>query len=325
MTHHHARTILFPIFEGVTDLDLVGPLQVFATATGIQEAKGDLPIYSLRVASVAGGMVRARSGLEINSIPLASIDSTALDTIVVPGGHAVRDSLAQAPLVAWLRENAARARRICSVCVGAFLLGDAGLLAGRSATTHWRYGAALQRRLPDTDVRPDLIYRQDGPIWTSAGVSAGIDLALHLVENDHGRSLAMEVARALVVFLRRPGGQNQFSRPLALQSGDDPAFSDLIAWISGHLAADLSVEALATRSGMSPRTFARRFRAAIGQTPAAAVEELRLDAARQRLEHSSQSLKAIASACGFGNLQGLRRVFNRVLGITPTDYRERFR
>lgn len=319
-----AKTILFLAFDGVTDLDLVGPLQVFATASGIQEAKGQGAIYRLCVASLAGGLVRARSGLEINTQPLAAIETSEIDTIMVPGGHAMQRGVTLAPLVSWLAQHAGQARRICSVCVGAFLLGDAGLLAGRSVTTHWRASAALQHRLPDSDVHPDLIYRQDGPIWTSAGVSAGIDLALHLVENDHGRSLAMEVARTLVVFLRRPGGQNQFSKPLALQSGDDPAFSDLIAWALDHLAADLSVEALAQRAGMSPRTFARRFRAAVGQSPAAAIEELRLDAARQRLEDGSLSLKAIALATGFGDLQGLRRVFIRRLGITPSDYRQRF-
>ncbi|WP_448952514.1 GlxA family transcriptional regulator [Labrys neptuniae] len=320
-----AKTILFLAFDGLTDLDLVGPLQVFAAATGMQEAKGHAPIYTLRTASLAGGLIRARSGLEINSQPLSAIDIGTVDTIIVPGGAAAHDETARAPLAAWLAGNARQARRICSVCVGAFLLGHAGLLTGRSVTTHWRFGATLQRRHPDTQVCPDLIYRQDGPIWTSAGVSAGIDLALHLVEDDHGRSLAMEVARMLVVFLRRPGNQKQFSRPLALQSSDDPAFSDLIAWALDHLAGDLSVDALARRAGMSPRTFARRFRAAVGQTPAVAIEELRLDAARQRLEDSSLSLKAIATTCGFGDLQGLRRAFIRALGITPSDYRQRFR
>nr|WP_210201769.1 DJ-1/PfpI family protein [Mesorhizobium loti] len=316
------KTILFLAFDGVTDLDLVGPIQVFATASSAAEQSGGQPVYTIVVASIAGGMVRTRSGLTIGTLPLAEVDMRTVDTIVVPGGRSSLEDDAEPPLVDWLVQNAGRARRICSVCVGAFLLGAAGLLTGRKATTHWRATDILKARYPSTTVLPELIYQQDGPVWTSAGVSAGIDLALHLVEQDHGRILAMMVAKALVVFLRRPGGQKQFSSTLALQGSE--AFSQLIAWAADNLAEDLSVEALSERAAMSPRSFARKFHGAVGQTPAAAMEALRLEAAKRMLEDSSQSMKSIAAKSGFGDQQGLRRAFWRALGITPSEYRERF-
>lgn len=316
------KTILFLAFDGMTDLDLVGPMQVFSTASSATEQSGGQPIYAIVVASIAGGMVRTRSGLTIGTLPLAEVDMRAVDTIVVPGGRSSLEDDAERPLVDWLKQNAGRARRICSICVGAFLLAAAGLLAGRKATTHWRATELLKARYPSTTVVPELIYQQDGPVWTSAGVSAGIDLALHLVEQDHGRGLAMMVAKALVVFLRRPSGQKQFSSTLALQSNE--AFSPLIAWAADNLAEDLSVEALAERAAMSPRSFARKFHTAVGQTPAAAMEALRLEAAKRMLEDSRQPMKSIAASSGFGDLQGLRRAFIRALGITPSEYRERF-
>jgi len=316
------RTILFLAFDGVTDLDLVGPIQVFSTASSAAEQNGGQPIYTIVVTSIAGGMVRTRSGLTIGTQPLAEVDMDTVDTIVVPGGRSSLEDEAERPLVDWLVQNAGRARRICSVCVGAFLLAAAGLLDRRKATTHWRATDMLKARYPSTTVIPELIYQQDGPVWTSAGVSAGIDLALHLVERDHGRGLAMMVAKALVVFLRRPGGQKQFSSTLALQGSE--AFSQLIAWAADNLAEDLSVEALAARAAMSPRSFARKFHAIVGQTPAAAVEALRLEAAKRMLEDSAQSMKSIATKSGFGDQQGLRRAFMRALGITPSEYRERF-
>ena len=316
------RTILFLAFDGVTDLDLVGPIQVFSTASSAGEQGSGQPIYTIVVTSIAGGMVRTRSGLTIGTQPLAEVDMDTVDTIVVPGGRSSLEDEAEQPLVDWLVQNAGRARRLGSVCVGAFLLAAAGLLDSRKATTHWRATDMLKARYPSTTVVPELIYQQDGPVWTSAGVSAGIDLALHLVEQDHGRGLAMMVAKALVVFLRRPGGQKQFSSTLALQGSE--AFSQLIAWAADNLAEDLSVEALAAHAAMSPRSFARKFHATVGQTPAAAVEALRLEAAKRMLEDSAQSMKSIATKSGFSDQQGLRRAFMRALGITPSEYRERF-
>ncbi len=316
------KTILFLAFDGVTDLDLIGPIQVFSTASSATEHSGGQPIYTIVVASIAGDMVRTRSGLTIGTQTLAEVDMHTVDTIVVPGGRSSLEDDDEPPLVDWLAQNAGRARRICSVCVGAFLLGAAGLLTGRRATTHWRATELLKARYPSTTVVPELIYQQDGPVWTSAGVSAGIDLALHLVEQDHGRGLAMMVAKALVVFLRRPGGQKQFSSTLALQGNE--AFSELIAWAADNLAEDLSVDALAERAAMSPRSFARKFHAAVGQTPAAAMEALRLEAAKRMLEDGGQPMKSIAANSGFGDLQGLRRAFIRAVGITPSEYRERF-
>lgn len=318
------KTILFLAFDGVTDLDLTGPVQVFATASSAAEERTGVPLYEIVVASLVDGLVHTRSGLRLATVPLGAVDMAKVDTLVVPGGRSSPDQDAEPALVDWLARHAGQARRICSICVGAFLLGAAGLLAGREVTTHWRAGAALQARHPTAIVRPDLIYQQDGPVWTSAGVSAGIDLALHLVEQDHGRSLAMMVAKTLVVFLRRQGGQKQFSSALALQSGADATFSRLIAWAADNLAADLSVEALAERAAMSPRSFARKFRAGVGETPAAAMEALRLEAAKRMLEDGGQPLKAIAMATGLRDLQGLRRAFWRALGVTPGEYRERF-
>lgn len=317
-------TVLFLVHDGVAALDLAGPLQVFATATGHVEAKGGHAVYQTTMASPEGGIVRTAAGMEINSEPLASIDPRSVDTVVVPGGGPAASVADQGMLVDWLAANAGGIRRVCSVCTGAFILGRAGLLDGRRVTTHWHSAARLQEMCPAASVEVKPIFLRDGPVWTSAGVSAGIDLALHLIEHDHGHKLAMDVAKTLVVFLRRPGGQSQFSAALELQSRDDPRFSSLLAWAADNLGGDLSVGALASRAGMSPRSFARKFRAAVGRTPAAAIEQLRFEAAKRLLEEGSLPQKRIAAMTGFGDEQGLRRAFCRLVGITPTAYRERF-
>ncbi len=233
--------------------------------------------------------------------------------------------LQNAALIDWLREAAGRVRRIASVCTGAFLLAEAGLLDGRRATTHWRYCDALAAAFPAIDVEPDAIHVRDGNIYSSAGVTAGMDLALALVEADYDRTLALAVARDKVMFLKRPGGQSQFSAALAAQDDDEGPFGTLQYWIFDNLDADLSVPSLADRVAMSPRNFARVFARRTGTTPAKFVESARLESSRRRLEDSSAPLDGIARACGFGNAERLRKAFQRRFRVTPQDYRRRFR
>jgi transcriptional regulator GlxA family with amidase domain len=226
-------------------------------------------------------------------------------------------------LVAWVRRRATQARRVASVCTGAFLLAAAGVLDGRRAVTHWKDCARLAQRFPAVHVEADPIFICDGPVWTSAGVTAGIDLALALVEEDLGRPTALDVARHLVVFLKRPGGQAQFSAALALQAADD-RFGALHHWINHHLEDELPLSVLADQAGMSERSFSRHYAAATGQTPARAIERLRVEAARRLLSQSPTSVKRIARRCGFGSEETMRRSFLRLLAVTPQDYRSRF-
>ncbi|TXM64429.1 helix-turn-helix domain-containing protein, partial [Methylobacterium sp. WL120] len=246
-----------------------------------------------------------------------------LDTLIVAGGPGVVAACADADLIDWMRARAARARRVASVCTGAFLLGAAGLLDGRRAATHWAYCARLAKRYPLARVEPDPIFVQDGPVWSSAGITAGIDLALALVEQDLGRPLALGVARHLVMFLKRPGGQAQFSAALALQAGDD-RFDALHAWIRENLAGDLSLPALAAAAGMSERSLGRHYRSATGLTPAKGVERLRVEAAQRALSETRRPVKRIAQACGFGSEETMRRSFLRLVATLPQDYRTRF-
>jgi transcriptional regulator GlxA family with amidase domain len=227
--------------------------------------------------------------------------------------------------VRWVRAMAPRVRRLGSVCSGSFVLAEAGLLDGRRATTHWEWCATLAERYPAVTVASDPIFVRDGKIYTSAGVTAGMDLALALVEEDHGRELALEVARQLVMFLRRPGGQSQFSAQLAAQTADREPLRDLQSWISEHPEADLSVPALARRVAMSPRNFARVFTREVGMTPARFVESVRVEAARRRLEESASGVDSVAAACGFGTAESMRRAFLRIVRVPPAAYRHRFR
>jgi transcriptional regulator GlxA family with amidase domain len=247
------------------------------------------------------------------------------DTLVVAGGQGARAAVADRELIAWLREAAPRVRRLASVCTGAFLLAEAGLLDGRRATTHWRACAALARDYPRVRVDPDPIFVRDGNVYTSAGVTSGMDLALALVEEDHGREVALGVARGLVLFLKRPGGQSQFSAQLSAQLASRQPIQELQAWIVENVHRDLSVDALAARAGMSPRNFARVFTREVGATPARFVEIARVEAARRRLEEEGgRGVEAVASECGFGSAETLRRAFLRRLRVSPADYRARF-
>jgi transcriptional regulator GlxA family with amidase domain len=246
-----------------------------------------------------------------------------IDTLLVAGGAGARD--ASPETVARVRRLAARADRVASVCTGAYVLAAAGLLDGRRATTHWSWCDDLQRRHPAVTVERDPIFVVDGPVRTSAGVTAGMDLALAMVEEDHGRDLALRVARQLVLFLKRPGGQSQFSAQLKVQAADREPLRALQAWIADHLAEDLSIPALARRAAMSERNFARVFAREVGATPARFVERARIEAARRRLEESSDGLDEIAAQCGFRSAEILRRAFLRVLRVAPSAYRLRFR
>ncbi|WP_342110468.1 GlxA family transcriptional regulator [Methylobacterium sp. SI9] len=306
-------------FPSVQLLDVAGPLQVFATAN---ERGGLGQPYAPRVIAAGEPVLTASAGLRLVAEPLPG-DDTPVDTLVIAGGPGVLAACDDPALVAWVRARAGRARRVASVCTGAFLLGATGLLDGRRAVTHWTHCAALAARYPRVRVEPDPIFVRDGPVWSSAGVTAGIDLALALVEADLGRPLALAVARHLVMFLKRPGGQAQFSAALALQAGEE-RFGRLHAHIAENLSGDLSLPALAAAAGMSERSLSRRYCEATGLTPAKAVERLRVEAARRALAETAQPVKRIAQVCGFGSEETMRRSFLRHVAATPQDYRARF-
>ena len=317
------RVIDVLTYPAVQLLDVTGPVQVFASANDIIAGAGGARPYLLRIVSQGGEDVTATAGVALAAGPLTQ-RGEALDTLLVAGGEGAEAAAENPALVDWVRERAAKARRVASVCTGAFLLAAAGVLDGRRAATHWMYCARLAQRYPAVRVEPDPIFVCDGRIWTSAGVTAGIDLALALVEEDLGRSVALAVARYLVVFLKRPGGQAQFSAALALQVTDD-RFGALHDWINGNLASDLSLSVLAEQAGMSERSFSRHFAQATRQTPARAIERLRIEAARRQLSDSRLPVKRIAQRCGFGSEETMRRSFQRLLAVTPQDYRARFR
>jgi transcriptional regulator GlxA family with amidase domain len=325
-------------FPDVQSLDVTGPTEVFsiaerlAAAARAPEEFGELPAppgatprtYSIELVTGSSEGVVASSGLTFK--PHASLDEChgPIDTLMVAGGLGVRDAARDERLVSWIRLAAKRSRRVTSVCTGAFLLARAGLLDGRRATTHWDACDALARRYPDVNVDSEPIFVRDGNVYTSAGVTAGIDLALALVEEDHGPRASLAVARQLVLFVRRPGGQAQFSAGIAAQAARRPGIRELQAWIGDRLDSDLSVQALAERCFMSPRNFARVFSREVGMTPAAYVESLRLERARVLLETTELNVAEIATRCGFGTVETLRRLFARRLGASPSDYRTRF-
>jgi transcriptional regulator GlxA family with amidase domain len=307
-------------FPDVQLLDVAGPLQVFASANDLVSATGRPRPYE-PVVVADRPLVTASAGLGLATRILPA-SRQALDTLIVAGGSGVYAACENGKLIGWIKARAKVARRTASVCSGAFLLATAGLLDGRRAVTHWRRCAEFARRFPAVRLEPDPIFIRDGDIWTSAGVTAGIDLALALVEEDLGRAVALEVARHLVVFLKRPGGQAQFSATLALQQGD-ARFERLHGWIADNLRRDLSVAALADAAGMSERSFVRHYRQATGHTPARAVEQVRVEAARHLLERG-RAVKRVAAHCGYGSEETMRRSFLRLVGATPQAYRERF-
>ncbi len=316
------RRMVIAVFDGVQALDVTGPADVFHAATRLcpPSRQG----YDVRLAATRRRPVVTSSGVRlVVDRRLDDVDDP-IDTLLVAGGP---DAMLRPPpdraLVPAIRRLAARAGRVASVCTGALLLGAAGLLDGRRATTHWAAARALREGFPRVRVEPDRTYVRDGPVWTSAGVTAGVDLALAMVEEDLGREVALAVARWLVLYVARPGGQSQLSVPLAAQAAQRRPLRELSFWIADNLAADLSVPALAARAAMSPRHFARAFRREAGVSPGAYVRRLRLEAARRALETSAAPVAEIAQACGFASAEVLHRLFRRTLDLTPFEYRRR--
>jgi transcriptional regulator GlxA family with amidase domain len=318
------RHVVLVGFEGVQLLDLAGPADVFDAASRIVEAAGGEPAYRLTIATAGGEAVRASSGMRIEpDADLGAIDPRGIDTLLVAGGRG-RSGLEDSELVAALPRIAAGARRFGSVCGGTFLLAAAGLLDGCRVTTHWAGSDELATRYPALSVEPDRIYVRDGKVITSAGVTAGIDLALALVEEDHGVETARTVARWLVVFLQRPGGQSQFSQRLAAPVRSDSPIRPLVDGIVADPAGDHRIPTLAVRASLSERQLTRLFAKQVRTTPARFVERVRVEAARDRLEAGRSSVDAVANDCGFGSAETMRRAFHRVLGIGPAEYRQRF-
>jgi transcriptional regulator GlxA family with amidase domain len=317
------RTVVLVVYDGIQLTELAGPMDVFEAAN---IATGT-PVYRLVTASPRAGLVAVGGGLTINvehSLRDVARGDDDIDTMIVVGGFGVFDPSASAEVIPELPALARRSRRVAAVCAGSLLLAAAGLLDGYRATTHWGSTDQLTEQYPRVQVEPDRIYVRDRNRWTSAGVTASIDLALALVEDDHGPELAQFIARGLVVFSRRPGGQTQFSAQLRAQAARTPAIRAVQNWLPDHLDQDLSVAALARRAEMSERNFARAFRAETGSTPAAFVESLRVEAARRLLETTGQTIGAIARTVGYKHGETLHRVFSRHLATTPERYRQHF-
>jgi transcriptional regulator GlxA family with amidase domain len=319
------RRIAIVAYPGVQSLDVTGPLEVFAGAQRLIEetARGERG-YELSLLSRDGEPLRTSSGITVTPDAAVADARQPLDTLIVAGGPGHGEAAGDRVLVEWIAAASGRARRTVSVCTGAFVLARAGLLDGRRATTHWAFADELRRLHPLVRVDPDPIFVRDGPIWTSAGVTAGMDLALALVEEDLDREAALLIARHLVLFLRRPGNQSQFSATLLAQQPRREPLREIQRTVLEDVAGDHCVEAMAVRAHMSPRHFARAFRAETGSTPARYVERVRLEAARRHLEDTTEPVAAIASCCGFGTTETMRRVFLRTLGVAPAEYRRRF-
>jgi transcriptional regulator GlxA family with amidase domain len=315
------RRIVILAFPGVQPLDVIGPAEVFAGADQLSGGGA----YRVEVVAQKPEPIAVR-GAGYSLLPKLTTARCRgpIDTLIVAGGVGVRGAEDDVDLIRWIRSAARRSRRVTSVCSGSFLLARAGLLEGRTVTTHWASTDELARRHPELKVDPNPIFVRDGNVWTSAGVTSGMDLSLALVEEDLGREIAVEIARWLVLFLQRPGGQAQFSSHLSTQVAERRPLRELQSWIADNLEADLRVETLADRAAMSPRNFARFFRREIGMTPAAYVEQLRVERARQLLEDTADPIDLISGRCGFGTPETMRRAFGRRVGVPPAEYRARF-
>jgi len=319
------RRIAVAVYPGVSLLDLGGPLEAFRVASEFAGTRSRRLNYKCSVVSSRGGQVPTADGVPLITESIRSLDRIEIDTLIVPGAFLVEDVTRDVELIKWVAKRAPKCRRVCSVCVGSFMLAAAGLLNGRRAATHWMHTQLLARQYPDVKVEPDAIFVRDGRVWSSAGVTTGIDLALALIEEDSGRETAIAVARVLVVYLKRAGGQSQYSALLAAQAeSESNNFAELERWIAENLRADLSIESLADRAHMSPRNFARMYAKKRGRTPAKAVEAIRIDAARRRLEETDARIETIADECGYSGEEQMRSAFVRVLRIPPREYRKRF-
>jgi len=318
------KRVVFVIYPGVTLLDVTGPVQAFSSANNTEIAGGHC-VYEVVIASPEGGPVLTDCMIDLGSVTLDLATTKPIDTLIIAGGDGVFDAVKQRALVSWIKMQSTDCRRIASTCMGSFLTAAAGLLDGQSVTTHWRHVEELQRRFPEIDVKCDPIFVRNGNMWSSAGVTAGIDLALAMIEEDMGHEAAMQVAQTLVVFFKRPGGQSQFSDVLTMQAAEkEGVFADLHAWIAGHLQSDLSIPKLAEKLAMSPRSFSRKYKERTGFTPAKTVELIRVDAAKHALARNYLPLSRIAFNTGFIDEQRLRRAFQRHVGTSPSAYREKF-
>jgi transcriptional regulator GlxA family with amidase domain len=307
------QRVVIVVFDRLQQLDAAGPYEVL-------RAGG----YQVELASPTGESVRSESGLLLGVDRSLSSVRGPLDTLLVAGGSGVDVAMHDPEILRAVRRLAPRSRRIASVCSGALVLAEVGLLDGRRATTHWQRCDAMTRDYPAITVDPDPIFVRDGNVWTSAGVTSGMDLALALVEEDRGRDVTLAIARRLVMYVQRPGGQAQFSAALRAQRAERQPLREVQAWVTDHLDADLSVERLARLAAMSPRHFARAFAAETSVTPARYVEDLRVEAARRLLESTSRPVEDIATTCGFGTAETMRRAFLRSVRVPPSEYRRRF-
>jgi transcriptional regulator GlxA family with amidase domain len=317
------RTVVIVTFPGVQSLDVVGPFEVFAGARQAATAHGIDAGYRVQLATLEAGPVVAESGLTLTAEPLPT-GQGGIDTLLLPGGRGVDEARQTPELVAWVRRTAPTARRVATVCTGAFLAAEAGLLDGRRVTTHWARALDLATDYPSVEVDADPIYLRDGHLWSSAGVTAGIDLALAMVEDDLGTDIAQLIARWLVMFLHRPGGQTQFATPVWVRRAARSPVREAQARVESTPGADHRVAALAASASMSERHFARVFAAEVGETPSRFVERVRTEAARRDLESTRDTLDVIARRCGFGTAETLRRTFRRRLHTSPDAYRRRF-
>jgi transcriptional regulator GlxA family with amidase domain len=311
-------------FNGVNAVDVVGPTEVFASAGRADFTRGESKgFYRTLLIGLTDEPFTSESGMRF--LPDCRLgDAPALDTLIVPGGWGLRVPSINAAVATWLRNRAPRIRRVACVCTGVYGLAPTGLLNGRRVTTHWRFAEDLGKQFPQLNVDAKALFLKDGRFYTSGGITAGIDLALALVEEDLGPRVALTVARELVVFLKRPGGQEQFSEPLRFQVHSADRFADLVAWISAHLERDLSVSVLAERARLSPRHFSRRFHETLGCTPAQFVDSLRLTEARERLTTPGRTIDSVAASVGFASADVFRRRFVKRFGVAPKNYRERF-
>jgi transcriptional regulator GlxA family with amidase domain len=317
------RHIVIVGYDGVMGLDLVGPMEAFASAQLSSPKGGREACYRVTIAALEAKTFRSEFGLTCTA-EKSLVDVRDVDTLLIPGGRGLRESTDHRKLTAWLQKNASSIRRVASICTGIYGLAPSGLLNGRNVATHWRFAADLAKRYPRLKVNPSSLYEKDGKFWTAAGVTAGIDLSLALIEEDFGSEVALLVARELVVYMKRPGGQEQYSEPLHFQIQTRTRFVDLLPWMLAHLEQELSVEALAARVSLCPRQFSRRFTKEFGSSPASFVRRLRLDEARQRLSAPECTVEGVARSVGFRDGDNLRRAFERYFGVAPSAYRGRF-
>ena len=321
---YQERVVLFLAYPKVGLLDITGPQTTFWSASSCMQGRG-YPGYVIKTASLEGGLIQTAEGLTIQTIALSEFNDVEIHTIIVPGSPHIEDVLkTTARLTEWLNIAATKAYRVAAVCTGAFLLAQASLLQSKRAATHWAFCELLAVLFPKVKIDHNAIYVQEGKVWSSAGVTAGIDLSLALIEEDCGREVSMHVARELVVFLKRPGGQAQYSASLQSQVQSGSSFDDLHLWMIDNLDKNLSLEMLALQMNMIPRNFSRIYKQETGKTPAKVVESLRLEAACRLLESNDYNIDQIASKCGFGGEERLRITFQRNLSVSPRDYRKRF-